>query len=273
VFNTGLKTGLKTISSRDNALYKRLLRLASSSRERRKSGKTVLDGMHLIAAYCEHCGDPDTVVISPAGREELEISAFLAQRPSIDPVLFSAPLFDDIAQVAHPTGIVAICDVPEARLPERPPERCVLLEGVQDPGNLGSILRSAAAAGVTHMFLSPDCAFAWSPKTLRAGMGAHFALSIHERAELAETASWFGGDIVAALPRARETIYRTDLSGRVAWLFGSEGEGLSAAALALATRTASIPMAKSSESLNVAAAAAICLFEQQRQRAAKPSKA
>jgi RNA methyltransferase, TrmH family len=257
---------LKTISSRDNALFKRLHRLAGSSRERRKAGKALLDGMHLLTAYCQHCGIPEAVVVNQAASEQPEISAFLTSNPGIEPILFTAALFNDVAQVAEPTGIIAIGDVPQVKLPARPPDRCVLLERIQDPGNLGAMLRSAAAAGIADVFLDRNCAFAWSPKTLRAGMGAHFALAIHEHVDLAETVRWFQGDVIATAPRALHSLYSIDLAGRVAWLFGAEGEGLSRDALALASRTVSIPMAKGSESLNVAAAAAICLFEQVRQR-------
>lgn len=257
---------MKTISSRDNALYKRLVRLAGSSRERRKTGKALLDGMHLIEAYCASYGVPETVVVDNARREHPEIAAFLATHSHVESVLFSAGLFQDITQSAHPCGIIAICDVPQAALPDKPPECCVLLEGIQDPGNLGSILRSAAAAGITDVFLDHDCAFAWSPKTLRAGMGAHFALAIHEHAELAAAARWFAGEVIATLPASRQSLYETDVSGRVAWLLGGEGAGLSKGAVAMAAQSVSVPMSKSTESLNVSAAAAVCFFERVRQR-------
>lgn len=256
---------MKIISSRDNPLFKRLHRLSTSSRERRKSGKALLDGMHLIKAYCDSCSSPDMIVLSSGARAHPEISEFLDSRPELEPVVFAPGLFNDIAQVTHPVGIIAICDVPRAGRPKAPPKTCVLLEGIQDPGNLGSILRSAAAAGVKDVFLSSECAFAWSPKTLRAGMGAHFLLTIHEGAELADTARWFDGAIIATLPRARQSLFATDLTGRLAWLFGTEGEGLSPTMAALATTSVAIPMARRSESLNVAAAAAICFFEQVRQ--------
>jgi TrmH family RNA methyltransferase len=257
---------LRVISSRDNPLFKQLSRLGSSSRERRKTGKLLLDGMHLVEAYCLRFGAPDAVIVDSALREAPEIAGFLARHPQLEPVVFSTGLFQDVAQVAQPTGIIAICAAPQAVLPKSPPECCVLLEGIQDPGNLGSILRSAAAAGIGHAFLDPACAFGWSPKTLRAGMGAHFALAIHEHADLPATARWFEGDVVATLPRAARSVFDTDVSGRTAWLFGGEGEGLSPEAQALATQSVAIPMIGGSESLNVAAAAAICFFERQRQR-------
>jgi TrmH family RNA methyltransferase len=257
---------LKVISSRSNPLYKQLCRLGNSSRERRKTGKVLLDGMHLVEAYCTRFGAPDTVIVDNAQREAPEIAGFLARHPQVEPVLLSAGLFQDIAQVAQPTGIFALCAAPQAALPKSLPECCLLLEGIQDPGNLGSILRSAAAAGIGHAFLDPACAFGWSPKTLRAGMGAHFALTIHEHADLPATARWFEGDVIATGPRVTRSLYATDVSGRVAWLFGGEGGGLSAEALALATQSVAIPMMGGSESLNVAAAAAICFFERLRQR-------
>jgi TrmH family RNA methyltransferase len=259
---------LKTVSSRDNPLYKRLLRLAGSSHERRKTGKALLDGMHLIDAYCARYGAPETVVVNNSMRERAEIAAFLAAHPKVEPVLLTSGLFQDCAQVANPSGIIAICEVPQAKLPGKPPDCCIMLEGIQDPGNLGSILRSAAAARIGNAFLDRDCAFAWSPKTLRAGMGAHFSLAIHEHADLAATARWFGGEVIATLPGARQSLYDTDLSVRVMWLLGAEGGGLSSAAVAVATRAVAIPMAIPGASINVAAAAAVCFFERVRQRRA-----
>jgi RNA methyltransferase, TrmH family len=96
-------------------------------------------------------------------------------------------------------------------------------------------------------------------------MGAHFALAIHEHADFDAVARWFSGEILATLPGAARSLYQTDLSGRVAWLFGNEGEGLSPKAAALASRSVNIPMSEHTESLNVAAAAAVCFFERVRQ--------
>jgi TrmH family RNA methyltransferase len=225
----------------------------------------LLDGIHLIEAYCAAYGAPEVLIVSASALQHPEIAALLAVRPDLHPVVLSAALFQDIAQVVHPLGIMAISTVPVASLPATVPDTCVLLEGIRDPGNLGSILRSAAAAGIQQVFLAKDCAFAWSPKTLRAGMGAHFALSIHEHADFGTVARWFGGEVIATTPGAGSTLYETSLCGRVAWLFGNEGEGLSVKSATLASRAVRIPMAGNSESLNVAAAAAVCFFERLRQ--------
>ncbi|HSQ04408.1 MAG TPA: RNA methyltransferase, partial [Burkholderiales bacterium] len=144
----------------------------------------------------------------------------------------------------------------------------LLLEDIQDPGNLGSILRSAAAAGVGQVVLSRGSVHAWSPRVLRAGMGAHFALQIHEDADLLKSVTAFRGRVVATRQDAPRVVFDADLTGTVALLFGNEGGGLPASLLQAAHDVVSIPMPGKSESLNVAAAAAVCLFERVRQERA-----
>jgi TrmH family RNA methyltransferase len=141
-----------------------------------------------------------------------------------------------------------------------------MLEDIQDPGNIGSILRSAAAAAVSEIYLSSGCVHAWSPRVLRAGMGAHFALQIHEGVDLAGLIERYRGTVVAAVGNAARSLYSVDLRREVALLFGNEGAGLSARLREAAHLRVSIPMPGRVESLNVAAAAAVCLFERVRQR-------
>jgi TrmH family RNA methyltransferase len=142
----------------------------------------------------------------------------------------------------------------------------LLLEDIQDPGNLGSMLRSAAAAGCEEVFLSPGCADAWSPKVLRAAMGGHFALRIYEQQDLPGVAKALSGQLLAASLHASLSLYDCDLHGNVAFMVGNEGAGLSESMLQLATQQITIPMHNNVESLNAAAATAICLFEAVRQR-------
>ena len=143
-----------------------------------------------------------------------------------------------------------------------------MLEQIQDPGNLGSILRSAAAAGIRDVFLSKKSIFAWSPRVLRAGMGAHFSLSIHEEVDLFDLLSRREGLALATVTDAATSIYETRLGGPIAWIFGNEGAGVSAQLMQAADARVYIPMSAATESINVAAAAAVCLFEQSRQRLA-----
>jgi TrmH family RNA methyltransferase len=141
----------------------------------------------------------------------------------------------------------------------------VLLEGVQNAGNLGAILRSAAAFGVDSVVVGPGSADPWSPKVLRAAMGGHFFLRIAEAKDLAQAMSGFAGLKVCTVPRGGKPVGSLHLTGTVAWIFGSEGAGVSASLAAQADVLAGVEMAGGTESLNVAAAAAICFYERTRQ--------
>ena len=167
-----------------------------------------------------------------------------------------------------PGAIIALIDVPQPAQAIADASFSLLLEEIQDPGNLGSILRSAAAAGCDTAFLSPECADAWSPKVLRAAMGGHFALRICERQDLQAVANSFHGNLLATSLHAKRSLYDCDLRGKIAFMIGNEGAGLSAKLLKMATQQIAIPMPGKIESLNAAAAAAICLFEAVRQREA-----
>lgn len=260
---------MKTVSSSGNARYKALRRLVDSSQERKRSGLTVLDGAHLVAAYLEHVGPPQQVIVSRSGAQDPEVRALLAETGNTETLMLGDALFKSLSSVVTPTGILALVRTPREGAIPRDIDACVMLEDLQDPGNLGSILRSCAAAGVRHVLLSHGSVQAWSPRVLRAAMGAHFALSIHEQADLAAAARTFPGRVIATAQRASQAVFDADLKGKVAFLFGNEGAGLSAALLGRAHATVSIPMAGQTESLNVAAAAAVCLFERVRQLSAK----
>lgn len=131
---------------------------------------------------------------------------------------------------------------------------------------MGSLLRSAAAAGVRWVICSEATVYAWSPKVLRSAQGAHFALSIVEGVRLADAAARLAVPVVATELRAEQSVFDCDLRKPVAWLFGNEGAGLSGDALGFAQQRVCIPMPGHVESLNVAAAGAVCLFEAVRQR-------
>lgn len=256
---------MKHVSSAANPHYKALRKLVQSSQERRKTGLSVLDGVHLAAAYRRHVGLPRSVAVSRSGLANPEVQALLEEMRGVEAIALGDALFHDISSVATPTGIVAVVETPR---PEPVPQRmalCVMLEDLQDPGNLGSILRSCAAAGAGHVLLSKGSVHAWSPRVLRAAMGAHFLVSIHEGVDLIAAARDFPGTLVATAPHAPKSLFDTALTGSTGFLFGNEGAGLSATLLASADPVVSIPMPGAAESLNVAAAAAVCLFERVRQ--------
>lgn len=252
----------KVIRSSDNSLFKQLKRLASSPRARRELGQTLLDGAHLITALADSGGQPDSIALREGNECVPELEACVARFPTVPKIILSAALFDALAPTEHSTGLLAQLTIPKNA---QASDQCaVLLETIQDPGNMGSMLRTAAAAGVDAVYLSAGCAEAWSPKALRGGMGAQFALAIHEGQDLTTVARGFD-TVVATSLDATKSIFDADFTGRTAFLFGNEGVGLSAAALAAATLRVRVPMAGTIESLNVAAAAAVCLFERVRQ--------
>lgn len=255
------------ITSRDNPRLKTAVRLIASSRERRKVGRCVLEGEHLIAAYIARHGAPETLIVCEPALARPEVKALLAQVPSPATLVIAGNHWAELAQLPAALDALAVVTAPAPTF-RRAAEFCLLLEAVQDPGNVGSILRSAAAAGVTQVFLSPHCAFAWSPKVLRAGQGGHFQLEIFEDADLVSWARDYRGNLIAAIAAGGEPLFATDLSEPVAIAIGNEGVGLSGALCAAARHRVSIPMPGGFESLNAAAAAAICLFECVRRRSA-----
>jgi TrmH family RNA methyltransferase len=257
---------MKKIVSADNARFKALLKLAESSRERKKHGLSLLDGVHLVAAYREHVGLPTEIVVSDSGARNPEVQRLLDAVAPLTPLLLGDALFNQLSTVATPTGVLATVETP--RPPPLPAhvDACVMLEDIQDPGNLGSILRSTAAAGIKHIFLSRLSVHAWSPRVLRAGMGAHFMLQIYEQCDLQALVREFEGQVIATSHRAQKPVFGVDLTGQVAFVFGNEGAGLSPELMACAHEIVAIPMPGPAESLNIAAAAAVCLFERVRQR-------
>lgn len=256
-----------SITSRDNPQFKRLKYLADSARTRREEQLTLLDGMHLIEAYLDAGGQPATLVF--AASCPAEIRALLAGRCTQARLIDLADsLFGELSPVATPVGVLAEAAWLEVKSPAYLIPLVLLLEDIQDPGNLGSLLRSAAAAGASLAVLSPSCADPWSPKALRGGQGAQFVLPLQQRTDLLDWMLTHSVLPVVALSLHESApIYQLDLSGPIGILVGNEGAGLSPSVLDAARHRANIPMPGQVESLNVAAAAAVALFEAVRQRA------
>ncbi len=258
---------VKPVASRDNPGYKQLTRLASSSQARKREGLSLLDGAHLVGAYLERVGAPALLAVSESGASHPEIAALLA-KAGCDILQLSDGLFGAVSQVEHGVGVLAAVATPRPQLPARLEGDCLLIEHLQDPGNLGSLLRSAAAAGVRNVLLSQKTVYAWSPKVLRAGQGAHFSLTIYEGVDLAAALPRLAAPLVATSSHAGTSLFDADLTQPLAWLFGNEGAGISAMMQGQALLRVAIPMPGAAESINVAAAGAICMFEAVRQRRA-----
>ncbi|MCS6786400.1 MAG: RNA methyltransferase [Thiobacillaceae bacterium] len=259
----------RLIHSRANPTYRWLSALAQDKRVRRQEGLTLLDGEHLIATAVDAGVTPRLLVAGPQAQGDGRFDRWLERCPGAEGLILSESLLRALAPTQTPTGLLAVAAVPRPQdRPQGRPIRCaVLLEDVQDPGNLGAILRSAAAAGADATLLSPGCCEAFSPKALRGGQGAQYLLDVYEDTDLSAWLKTWPGAVHAAVLGGRCSLYDLDLTGRCAFVFGNEGAGLSAGLRALA-QPYTIPMPGRVESLNVAAAVAVTLFERVRQLAA-----
>jgi TrmH family RNA methyltransferase len=252
------------ISSRDNPIFRRMKKLAESARARREARMTLLDGEHLLAAYLDAGGQPHTLVRSASAAAE-RLAPFAARCPRTRAVVMPDALFAELAPVATPTGML----VEVAWLTPPPPAATplvIVLEDIQDPGNLGAMLRTGAAAGATLAVLSKGSHDPWSPKALRGGQGAQFVLPLRTGEDISAWLADFAGQSVALTLAEDSDFYALDLAGPTALVVGNEGAGLSEAVCEAASVRAQIPMTGRVESLNVAAALAVAAFEAMRQR-------
>jgi TrmH family RNA methyltransferase len=168
--------------------------------------------------------------------------------------------------------LLFVIDIPAGITASRLSHDAVLLDRIQDPGNLGTLLRSAAAAGFTTAHLSSGCASAWGPRALRAAMGAHFGMKLYEQCDLLALLEASDIPVYATTSHGGDVLFDMEFEvGPCAWVFGNEGQGVDGAILKC-SRAVQIPQPGGEESLNVAAAAAICLFEVVRQRRLVPQR-
>ncbi|MGB3276559.1 MAG: RNA methyltransferase [Castellaniella sp.] len=256
---------VRHIASRDNPDYRAWLRLAQG-RPGRHDVRVILEGEHLCRAWLEHKGVPPTLVVGESALSLDWVGPIWQACVQGRRIVLQDNLAAVLSQVEHGPAVFFIVDAPAPKLPARITAGCLWLDRVQDPGNLGTLLRTAAAAGLKQAYLSDGCASAWSPKVLRSGQGAHFALEIHEHADLSALTRQLDIPLAATTLERAEILYIKDLRQPCVWLFGNEGQGVADDLLDLADWRVHIPQSTAVESLNVAAAAAVCLFEQRRQQ-------
>ena len=272
------------ISSSSNPKWRHLRELLESARERRRSGQTVLEGWHLLDAWLA-TGRPIRQLVIPqrtlqqlAGvpasdgddiDESVEHSSPVQVAADAHWLILDDRLFGELDLLPSPSPVLAVVDIPQRALPARLGEGgdIIVLDRVQDPGNVGAILRTAAAAGVQTLLTTPGTAACWAPKVLRAGMGGHFVMDIVENvAPDALQALATHLPLAGTVLQGGQSLYGTDLRSPLAWVFGNEGEGIAPALQEWLGLRLTIPQVAGVESLNVAASAAVCLFEQRRQR-------
>ena len=267
------------ISSKDNPLFKeiRLLQATGSKGQKARiaSGHALLEGIHLVQTWV---GDPalKTLLTSEVGLGNSEISHALYSHLEICPATrvfqLDKGLWDLLSDLVNAPHIAGLLELPKSSLmPSQSISTLagdvVILDRIQDAGNVGAILRTAAAAGFTQVLAISGCAHLWSSKVLRAGMGAHRLLDLYEGWSNQQVLSAVTAPFLAATADGSTDLFdmKKDLIRPVAWVMGSEGQGVSEDLLAQA-KGVSIPIDSRVESLNVSTAAAVCLFETVRAR-------
>lgn len=254
---------MTALTSRDNPKVRHWRKLAEDARYRRAQKRALIEGPHLLAAALQQGCKLVALLATEEGSNGPEISRLIGQS-GLRPVLLAKGVFRSIVEAETPQGVAAEMEIPAKGDPDG--LATVFLEGVQDPSNVGAIVRTAAAFGVARVVLDRGCADPWSPKALRAAMGGHFALQLHETKDLLGEIEAFKGTVACTVPRGGSPLGEARLDSALAWVFGAEGRGLSKETLEKAALRVTIPIAAGSESLNVAAAAAICLYEASRSR-------
>ena len=275
---------MKTLASRDNPRIRLLLRLASGPRAGRKAGLALLDGVHLLRSLLAAGGRAEWGAVTEQALLRAEVAATVAESTARGTEWFMLPadLFNATAPTAHPSGLLSVMARPpgaSADMLLSPADRALhdapfllLLDAIQDPGNLGTLLRSAQGSDVTHVVLGRGCADVWAPRVLRAGMGAHFGLQLFEDVDLPAVVR-ARGNILGAAGEASVSAWEIDLAAADGLVIGNEGAGLSAPVRSACAQLVAIPLAPGCESLNASVAGSVLLFERARQKRCRSSLA
>ncbi len=257
------------ITSAHNPRIQAVRALLARRKERAAQGEFIVEGVRLAEEAFQAGWQPELVLIAPQLSERGRSLVGLFSSPGIEVEEISATLMSSLAETEAPQGLLAVFRARSLPVPEEM-DFALVVDAVRDPGNLGTILRSALAAGVQAVYLAPGTVDVFAPKVLRAGMGAQFHLPV-------KAASWDEIRAVCRKPAAPlrlllaeagqgAALWQADLCQPVALIVGGEAEGATQAAGALADEIITIPMPGQVESLNAAVAASIILFEVVRQR-------
>ena len=242
------------ITSRDNAFLKDLRRLSQDNTAYRKQGRFWVEGDHLCRAALVRGVQPSVAIFSESFWPLAPVETTQA---AIKNIVIPDAFFHDISGLESPASMGFVFDLPQSTALQ-PQMASVILDRVQDAGNVGSILRSAAAFGFGQVIALKGSAALWSPKVLRAGMGAHFGLKLIEGCEPQALAT-LGLPLVVTSSHEGDFLGQARLPAPCAWVMGHEGQGVSEQLIKQANHKVRIAQPGGEESLNVAAAAAICL--------------
>lgn len=254
---------MNLITSSTNATIRHAYALLTNYRHRKKNAQTVIEGVHLLDAYLKQGLTANKIIVAESALSNPEII------PLLDPVdgnitTITDGLYKQIRTLGDGVDIMAIIDIPSAKL-DTVTGDCLILDRLQDAGNIGTLLRTASAVGITTIITTPNTAHLWSPKVLRAGMGANFALSIFEQICYDEILQKVQTRLFATSSHTDKVIYHHNLKNPIAWVLGHEGQGVSDVFLSNATPI-TLPQPNGQESLNVGVAGSVCFYEMLRQR-------
>lgn len=259
---------MKFISSKDNPRFKHWLKVSQA----KVKHEVLLEGTHLCEMWFAQYGLPEQVIIredvvqSATGAGDRQLQALLKQLGAEQLLVLPDNLFQALNSVPSPQGILFHCKVPYSHEITIPTNTSIYLERIQDPGNLGTIIRTCAAADVEAIYLSPACVNPWSSKVLRSAQGAHFSVKIYTHVEPADLFTQNTLPVYATyLSAGASNLYKTSLPQQLIWLLGNEGQGISDELIRYADEQIFIPQSNKVESLNVGIACGLVLFEQRRQ--------
>lgn len=253
---------VKAIGSRDNPLLVRLRKLVGDPAAYRKLGELWIEGDHLCTGLLARGGKPAQAVITEAAWEQPALRDIAAQADTV--AVVPQALMAGLSSLESPAPLGFVLPWPgPGQLQLHEPT--VVLDRLQDAGNVGTILRTAAAFGFTQCVALKGTAALWSAKVLRAGMGAHFGLNLVELAAEGDLDA-LRLPLLGTSSHAPQALHEVELPWPCAWVLGHEGQGVSATLEQRCTLTLRIPQPGGEESLNVGAAAAVCLYESARQR-------
>ena len=253
-----LGSGVVHVTSRDNPLMKELRALARDGAAYRKTRRIWIEGEHLCEAFSAKGLQPDVGVFSESN---WQLAGVKTAQTAIKTIVIPDAMMAEISTLDSAAGMGFVCSLPPTAA-LNPTQSTVVLDRLQDPGNVGSILRSAAAFGFRQVLALKGTVALYAPKVLRAGMGAHFSLALHEAGSSAQLDALQGALAVTSSHQGEylhQLLQSRKLPLLTHWALGNEGQGVSPELLARAGLQVRIAQPGGEESLNVAAAAAICL--------------
>lgn len=255
---------MEIIKSKDNPFYKNLIKIMNS----KVPQYALLEGPHLYEQWVASNKPIECIICSESFIEKNSkfLSFFKSEVRCVSDALFS-----QLSDVVSNQGLMILVKYSIGQKNDLDfTQSIVMLDGVQDPGNIGTILRTCLAVNIHQVIMNDKCANAWSSKVIRSAQGAHAFLDIYrlnliEIIELPKIMDEY--EVIATLiSEEAKSLYKLNLNKKIAWIFGNEGAGISKEVCSKVDTSIMIPMESEIESLNVGVAASVCLYEQYRQK-------